>query len=222
MALPAVYLLDIEGTTSSISFVHEVLFPFARKHMAGFLHSNWGTPDVSAAVKLMTGDDPATPQSATTIALQLMDADAKQTGLKLLQGMIWKQGYTTGELVSHVYPDTPAAMVRFRERGAKVCIYSSGSVEAQRQFFAFTGMGSLSDLIDGYFDTTVGPKREQRSYEAIVAKLGISAGEVAFYSDIPQELDAARSAGMRTTLVVRPGSTAKSDQHRTICDFTQE
>lgn len=222
MLMPKVYLLDIEGTTSSVRFVYDVLFPYARKHFATFLAVNQDVPEVQLAVTQMTGQDRPTVEVAAAEAMKLMDADAKQTGLKSLQGMIWQSGYQTGELVSHVYEDTAPAMRRFRQRGAKVCIYSSGSIQAQRQFFAHTVAGALSDLIDGYFDTTIGGKRQASSYTAIAAKLGVTTESIMFYSDIPEELDAASAAGFRTILVLRAGSSPVTTTHRVIPDFSAE
>jgi enolase-phosphatase E1 len=222
MATTDVYLLDIEGTTSSVRFVYDVLFPYARKHFASFLAHNQHVPEVQAAIAQMTGQSHTSLDSALAEANRLMDADAKQTGLKSLQGMIWKSGYETGELVSHVYEDTAPAMQRFKQRGAKIYIYSSGSVEAQKQFFAHTVAGPLSALIDGYFDTAIGGKRMASSYANIADKIGASADKIMFYSDITEELDAAKEAGASTTLVLRPGSKPVETAHRTVVDFSAE
>ncbi|MGH8508357.1 MAG: acireductone synthase [Gammaproteobacteria bacterium] len=230
-------LLDIEGTTSSIEFVYQTLFPYARRALPSFLETHWDEPAVTAARERIAHEAGAgsfaefhrrTPALSPTEALhqevlRLMDADAKLTGFKQLQGLIWKQGYTRGELLSQVFPDGPRALAEWAARGIDVRIYSSGSLEAQRQFFAHTAAGSLTHLLRGYYDTTVGPKREPASYAAIAADMKLSPGEILFLSDVPAELDAARAAGLATALVSRPGNAPVADDcdHPTITDFQQ-
>ena len=155
--------------------------------------------------------------------LRLMDGDVKATGLKELQGLIWQQGYDSGRLTSHVYPDVPAALERWAQRGLDVRIYSSGSVGAQKVFFAHTCVGDLLPRLRGHYDTNVGPKREAASYRKIVADMGLSSADVLFLSDVVQELDAAAAAGLRTALVVRPGNQPVPDKqpHPIVTDFGQ-
>jgi enolase-phosphatase E1 len=136
----------------------------------------------------------------------LMDADAKLTGLKNLQGAVWKEGYETGVLRSHVFPDVLPNLRCWSAKGICTRIYSSGSIAAQKLLYAHTEAGDLTPLIDGYFDTTVGHKREESSYAAIVIDVALPAGEILFLSDVPEELDAARQAGLLTGLVERPGN----------------
>ncbi|MGH2400621.1 MAG: acireductone synthase [bacterium] len=229
-------LLDIEGTTSSIEFVYQTLFPYARRALAPFLETHWDEPAVAAAREQIARDAGAasfaefhrhTPALSQAKALhgevlRLMDADAKLTGFKQLQGLIWKQGYARGELLSQVFPDVPPALAEWATRGIDVRVYSSGSLEAQRQFFAHTVAGSLTHLLRGYYDTTIGPKREPASYSAIAADMKLPPGEILFLSDVPAELDAALAAGLAAALVLRPGNTPIADwDHPTITDFHQ-
>ena len=208
-------LLDVEGTTSSISFVYDVLFEFARKHIEDFLANNRLHPDVqSAAIALATETgvanatlaDPAGTTRLAVAAIDLINRDVKSTPLKTLQGMIWRSGFESGELVSHVFDDVPEAIAQWADSGLDVRIYSSGSIEAQKLFFAHTSAGNLASHLRGHYDTTTGPKREAASYRAIAADMGMEPREILFISDVGEELDAARQAGMATALAIRPGN----------------
>jgi enolase-phosphatase E1 len=193
---PQVILLDIEGTTSSIAFVAEELFPYSRKHLPKFIAEH------REELAPILADVPGDPVETLT---RWIDEDRKATPLKTIQGMIWEQGYAAGELSGHVYPDTPEALVRWAELGIKVCIYSSGSIAAQKLIFGNSVAGDLTPLISGYFDTTSGPKREAGSYARIAEALGLAPGAILFVSDIQAETDAAREAGMEALLIDREG-----------------
>ncbi|HBI45371.1 MAG TPA: acireductone synthase [Planctomycetales bacterium] len=229
-------LLDIEGTTSSVQFVYEVLFPFARRELTDFLRRRWGDPDVARACEMIARDavarsgdrattegDHATPESVAAEAIRLMDGDEKATGLKELQGLIWQEGYAAGRLTSHVYPDVAPALRCWAEQGMDLRIFSSGSVAAQKVFFAHTDAGDLLPLFHGHYDTTTGPKREAESYRRIAADMKLPTTAILFLSDVRQELDAAAEAGMRTGLVVRPGNApvTAGHAHPVVTDFGQ-
>jgi enolase-phosphatase E1 len=207
-------LLDIEGTTSSIRFVYDVLFPFARERMEDFLRRCGHEPDVRDACLRIALEAGWTDYDAPRIVAEvhrLMDADIKATGLKALQGLIWEEGYSQGLLRSHVYPDVAPALAQWRERGLDVRIYSSGSIAAQKAFFRQTEAGDLLPLLRGHYDTTTGPKRESASYERIAADMALPADQILFLSDLPAELDAAAAAALTTGLVVRPGNARVED-----------
>ncbi|HUH62061.1 MAG TPA: acireductone synthase [Terracidiphilus sp.] len=234
------YLLDIEGTAAPLTLTSELLFPYARAHFAGFLRQHGGDADVLADLALLAEEnsaetDPARPKferdapdpdsgtgetSALRYLFWLMDRDRKSTALKSLQGKIWKAGFESGELKGTLFADVPPALERW-SKNAKVAIYSSGSVEAQRLLFSHTTVGDLTSMISGYFDTRTGPKMESMSYAAIAAAIGVAPAEILFFSDVVRELDAAREAGCRTRLVVRPGNPPVEDAHRhqTISSF---
>ena len=162
----------------------------------------------------------ATPERVQAEAIRLMDADVKATGLKELQGLIWQEGYAAGQLRSHVYPDVPSALRRWSEAGLDLRIFSSGSIAAQKVFFAHTEAGDLLSLFRGHYDTTSGPKREADSYRRIAADMKMPPSAILFLSDVTQELDAATAAGMRTALVVRPGNApAAGHRHPVVTDF---
>jgi enolase-phosphatase E1 len=208
-------VLDVEGTTSSISFVYDVLFEFAKKHVAGFLSANAADNHLQdlarqladdAGVSATALDDPRGVTQATLAALDLMNRDVKSTPLKAIQGMIWQKGFDSGELVSHVFDDVAAAIRSWSEGGLDVRIYSSGSVQAQKLFFSHTSAGDLTPYLHGHYDTTTGPKRNTDSYRAIAADMGLEPRSILFVSDVGEELDAARAAGMATALAVRPGN----------------
>ena len=203
-------LTDIEGTTSSLSFVKDILFPYARAHLAGFVRAHAREPavrheldEVSRQAGRALSDDDAIRQLIAWI-----DEDRKITPLKSLQGMIWEQGYRQGELKGHVHEDAVRQLRRWKSEGLALYVYSSGSVLAQKLLFGYSVHGDLTPLFSGYFDTNVGPKREAAAYQAIVHAIGRPPGEILFLSDIPEELDAARSAGLRTCLLTRDGETS--------------
>ena len=214
MIPPAAVLIDIEGTTTPIRFVHDVLFPYARAGMAGLLADRGHEADVAAALLEVPG-----PDKLVTL-LGWMDSDAKATPLKALQGIIWRRGYETGELKGELYPDVAPCLRRWAAAGLRLCVYSSGSVEAQRQLFGHSVAGDLVPLFTGFFDTRVGAKREAPSYVTIAQGLFLPGAEILFLSDIEAELDAAAAAGLRTCQLVRAtDGTVASMRHSTAEDF---
>jgi enolase-phosphatase E1 len=220
-------LLDIEGTTSSISFVYDVMFPLVRRELAPFLKKNWGSPALVATCELLAheagfnsttswfGDRPELEHASLvqTLVERLMDSDAKTTGLKRLQGMIWEGGFISGELKAHVYDDAPPAIRAWNAAGRDVRIYSSGSVQAQKLFFGHTIYGDLRPLLQGYYDTTAGSKKEPASYRLIAQAMQLAPQDILFVSDAAAELDAARQAGLHTALCRRPGNPAPPPNH---------
>jgi enolase-phosphatase E1 len=217
-------LLDIEGTTTPIAFVHEVLFPYARARLDAFLLDPREAADVADVARLLSEEHPrdvargetpppwpADPRADLRPAVAaysrwLMDRDRKSPGLKLLQGLIWERGYQAGELRGIVYEDVPRALARWHEAGVQISIYSSGSELAQRRLFESVEGGDLTPLIAGFFDTSVGPKVGSESYTRIAARLSRRADEILFVSDVPAELSAAAQAGLHVLLSVRPGN----------------
>jgi enolase-phosphatase E1 len=204
-------VLDIEGTTTPIAFVHTTLFGFVRERLSAFLDRRSGEPAVAAALARLAEEhaaeaDPARPDGGEAWIRWLMDRDRKSTGLKALQGLIWRDGYAAGELRSAIYDDVAPALERWHRAGLVIAIYSSGSVEAQQLLFAHSDRGDLTRWIDRYFDTTTGPKREAESYRRIAGVLGLFSVRIVFVSDVVAELDACRSAGMLGVLSIRPGN----------------
>ena len=198
-------LTDIEGTTSSISFVKDVLFPYARRALPGFVRARRDDPEVRRWLDAAAMDigGVASDNCIVDILQQWIDEDRKHTALKALQGMIWKAGYEHGEFTAHVYPDAAAALRRWHAAGIPLYVYSSGSVGAQKLFFRFSDDGDLGALFDGHFDTEVGGKREAQSYRRIADSIGFAPADILFLSDVVEELDAAREAGMETCLIDR-------------------
>lgn len=199
-------LLDIEGTTSSIAFVHEVLFPYARRALPDFVREHAGEPAVRAeldATAAAAGIDSGDLDAISATLLAWIDEDRKATPLKSLQGMIWEAGYRSGAFRAHLYPDTLPAMQAWHAAGLPLYIYSSGSVRAQRLFFEHSDAGDLRHLLSGYFDTGSGAKREAQSYHNIAGTLELPPECILFLSDVPEELDAARAAGVQTIWVIR-------------------
>ncbi len=204
--MPKIILTDIEGTTSSISFVKDVLFPYARAELPRYVREHASDPRVRRwleQVQLEIGDESADDEHLISTLIDWIDADRKHTALKALQGMLWKDGYEDGAYSAHVYPDAVAALRTWHAAGYLLYVYSSGSVPAQRLLFAPSSAGDLTPLFSSYFDTEVGGKREVRSYRNILDQLDVDPGAVTFLSDVVEELDAAREAGMATVLIDR-------------------
>jgi len=192
-------LLDIEGTIGDIAFVRDVLFPYARARLADTLKARWDDPEIVPVVHAACEsslDELTTPALATRQFLSWMDQDKKIGPLKTLQGIIWREGYASGELKAHLYPDAVEAIHAWTKRGVKVAIYSSGSIEAQKLYFKHSVAGDLTSFLSGYFDTTSGPKGEASSYTKIARALGIEPSAIAFFSDLPAETSAALQAGL--------------------------
>jgi enolase-phosphatase E1 len=224
-------LLDIEGTTTPISFVYDVLFPFARSGVRDYLAQHLQQAEVQEALSqlrsehladleqdlnpppLSSGSSSETIDTTVAYVYWLMDRDRKSTGLKALQGRIWQHGYADGQLRSQVFPDVPPALQRWQEKRLNVSIFSSGSILAQQLLFAHTEAGDLTCFLDSYFDTTTGPKSAAESYRQIVSELNYPPGAVLFISDVLAELDAACAAGLATLLCIRPGNHPQSSGH---------
>lgn len=201
-------LTDIEGTTSAVSFVFDVLFPYAAEHLPQFVLDHAGEPAVAAqldAVRVESGEAEADLIRVIEILLGWIAEDRKATSLKALQGMIWAEGYQAGQLKGHVYPDAVEALKRWKEEGYGLYVYSSGSVQAQQLIFGCSEAGDLTPLFSGYFDTSSGPKREVESYRRIAERIGLPAEEILFLSDVVEELDAAQQAGLQTCGLAREG-----------------
>ena len=198
-------LTDIEGTTSSIAFVKDVLFPYARRELPRFVREHGKEPEVRRWLDAVAtecggicGDD------VIVETLQgWIDQDRKHTALKALQGMLWRDGYARGDFRGHIYPDAADALRRWHADGRKLAVFSSGSVDAQKLLFGHSEAGDLSPVFSGWFDTQVGHKREADSYRNIAAALGGQPQDILFLSDIVEELDAARDAGLQTLLLDR-------------------
>ncbi len=208
-------MTDIEGTTSSLSFVKDVLFPYARERMARFVRAHANDPTVRGllddARQLIGGR--ADDEEVIVQLIQWIDEDKKVTPLKALQGMIWEQGYRQGDFKGHVYEDAVRNLKQWHARGIRLYVFSSGSVQAQKLLFAHTGYGDLTPLFSGYFDTTVGAKKEASAYHKIAHTIGFTPGDILFLSDIKEELDAAHEAGMRTAWLLRAGGETAATGH---------
>lgn len=232
---PSVILLDVEGTTTPISFVYETLFPYAGAHMEKFLKQHKNDPDIHRDIERLAAENlsessssaPTIPSDTTApecaaYLLWLMDQDRKSPALKSIQGKIWEAGYERGELKSVVFPDVPPAFQHWHEHGRRIAIYSSGSVLAQKLLFRHTQVGDLTPWIAAYFDTAVGAKTERGSYRKIADTLHVGPDEILFLSDVPAELDAAASAGFTVCLANRPGNReVPQTPHTSVSSFDE-
>ncbi len=225
-------LIDIEGTTTPVSFVYDILFPFARDRLEETCGRAGEDRQVAEALRLLRREyEEEKDQGQTDLppfgngapyCRYLMDQDRKSTGLKNLQGLIWEEGYRSGRLQGEVFTDVPPTLAGWKAAGIRVRIFSSGSVLAQKLLFSHTEHGDLTPFFEGFHDTTTGPKKDSGSYLAIAEAFGLPAGEILFLSDLVPELDAAADAEMRTGLVVRPENTpVTSERHPTYHSFDE-
>lgn len=197
---------DIEGTTTPLAFVHEVLFPYARQRLADFVAEHGDEPEVAgqlAAARELGNIPDASREDTVALLFQWMDEDRKAGPLKELQGRIWRQGYEEGVLKGEVYADAAQLLKQWHDAGLRLFVYSSGSEEAQRLIFGCSDKGDLGVLFEGFFDTRIGGKLESSSYDAIAKAAGLDAGGMLFLSDHPGEIEAARKAGMQVARIDR-------------------
>ncbi|MEM7502537.1 MAG: acireductone synthase [Pseudomonadota bacterium] len=217
--MPKAIVTDIEGTTSSIAFVKDVLFPYAAERLPSWLRENRNVPAVQAEIEKVAEAIDRTTSDLEAVIEQLLDwinQDVKATPLKALQGMLWKSGYESGHYRAHVYPDAHAALQDWNAQGTPLYVYSSGSVQAQQLFFQYSDFGDLRSLFSGYFDTTTGPKSERASYLKLAADVGLPAADILFLSDVEAETAAALAAGMQAVLIVR-GEDSDVDSDEVSC-----
>ncbi len=218
-------LTDIEGTTSSLAFVKDVLFPYSRARLRDFLRAHGAEPAVreqlEAVQRLESSGGALDVESLAAILERWIDEDRKLTPLKALQGMIWEEGFRRGDFRGHVYEDAVHALRHWKAQGFKLYVFSSGSVQAQKLLFGHSEYGDLTPLFDGFFDTTVGAKKDAASYRRIAAATGFAPSEILFLSDVPEELDAARSAGLATVQLVRGPETTPAAGHPQACRFDE-
>jgi enolase-phosphatase E1 len=215
---PACILTDIEGTTTAIAFVKETLFPFAAAELDAFLDAHADDAAVTATLAEVRAAAPG--EDPRAALRRWMAEDAKVTPLKTLQGLIWRAGYLDGRLKGHLWPDVAPCLRAWAAAGLRLAVYSSGSVGAQKLLFGHTEAGDLTPLFAGFFDTTVGGKRDAAAYATIAAGLHLPAGDVLFLSDVVEELDAAAAAGLRTCQLVRAGDgTLPAGRHPEAADF---
>lgn len=217
-------LFDLEGTTTSLAFVKDELFPYARRRIPGFLHDHRDEPAIRPIVARLAqqlGTDPADLTTIGAVLQNWIDEDRKDPDLKELQGFVWEEGYRGGAYQGHLYPDVVPFWERARAAGALLAIYSSGSEQAQRLLLQHSGGGDVSGLIARHFDTRVGAKTDPASYARIATSLELAPPEIEFFSDAVPELDAARAAGLRTCRVLRPGVPRLPHGHPEIATFSE-
>lgn len=212
---------DLEGTTTSITFVKDVLFPYASRELDAFVRDRGAEPEVARCLEELVslGRAEGLLEDPVLVARALMAADRKVTALKRLQGLIWDAGYASGALVADVYADVSPAIAAWRAAGRKIAVYSSGSVHAQQLLLGHTDRGDLRPLVDAWFDTETGAKTEASSYDVIARTLGVAPAECLFLSDAPAELTAARSAGMTAIGITRHGARTDADDGAWVATF---
>lgn len=219
-------LMDVEGTTTSISFVHDVLFPYSAERLKSYVETHLNDPNIQE-VLLKTQNTVREEEDLNLNRDALIDKllewiriDRKHNALKKLQGLIWHEGYSKGEIKGHVYDEVPSVLKSWKDAGLELGIYSSGSVEAQRSLFGHSLFGDLNSYFSHNFDTAVGGKRESQSYKNILEVLKQLPEDVLFLSDITEELDAAQAAGMQAIQLVRSEPVANS-KHKQVKTFSE-
>lgn len=213
---------DIEGTTSSLSFVKDILFPYARKHMEEFIFQQQENIEVKTLleqVQKITEKDLSTEEIINQLH-EWIDQDKKVTPLKALQGLLWEKGYRDSDFKGHVYQDAYDQLKQWHKNGIKLYVYSSGSIYAQKLLFSYSDFGDMTTLFEGYYDTAIGHKQEKQSYQNIISDIKQPAEQILFLSDIEQELNAAHEAGMKTQWLVRDAETKTSAQHPQVKNFS--
>ncbi|MFG6665819.1 acireductone synthase [Halomonas sp. HNIBRBA4712] len=214
-------VMDVEGTTTDIRFVHNVLFPYAHDQLPEYVQTHRAQPEVAEqidAVRRELGEPDASVDKVIETLLHWIETDQKITSLKALQGMIWADGYQRGAFKGHLYDDVAPRLRQWKEAGLALYVYSSGSVQAQKLLFGHSDAGDLTTLFDGHFDTHIGHKREAQTYRRISDELALSPASILFLSDVVEELDAAASAGMKTLQLVREGTQAGTE-HGVVASF---
>jgi enolase-phosphatase E1 len=204
-------LTDIEGTTTAITFVHDVLFPYSKQKLEKFVLTHKDNLEVKKCLEDVGSVD---------VFLKWIAEDKKEPALKILQGLIWEEGYKTGELKGHVYEDVLPALKEWKNEGIHIGIYSSGSVHAQKLLFKNSIYGDLTEYFSNYFDTSVGQKRQAQSYKSIASQLSLNPQDILFLSDIIEELDAAKEIGMHTMQLVR-SDIPTSSKHMFVKNFKE-
>jgi len=213
---------DIEGTTTSLTFVKDELFPYARRNLGAFVHGHQNEPEIQSLL-LTVAEQLGVGFNVDAMVAQLiqwMDEDKKITSLKSLQGLIWEEGYQKRRFIGHVYPDVAKYLQLWHKSGLALYVYSSGSVHAQKLLFAHTEYGDLTPFYNGYFDTKIGGKKEAGSYQAIAEAIGFPAADILFLSDSKEELDAAKSLGFATVMLGRDRIPASGPGHPVAKDFS--
>jgi enolase-phosphatase E1 len=216
-------LTDIEGTTSSISFVHEVLFPYAAEHLPDYVRTHESEiSGILDQVREQEENPDLSTEGVIKVLLGWIKEDKKATPLKALQGLIWEEGYKQNAFKGHIYDDAADALWDWYGKGLRLYVYSSGSVPAQKLLYGHSERGDLTPLFSGYFDTTTGPKLEASSYSTIAGSMGFSPSEILFLSDHKGEIDAAQKAGFQTVLVDREGKHAGAVQSFSDINFMEK
>lgn len=234
-------VLDIEGTTCPVTFVSQTLFPFARRQLSQTICTPNRKPGVSAAIQeaisewkqdtdptsqalllQATDQNTPTPEEISQYLDHLIQCDRKSTALKELQGIIWEQGYTSGELQSPLYADVIPTLNAWKQQEIMLAVYSSGSVKAQQLLYSYTTGGDITDRFNQWFDTRTGPKLNADSYRAISQTIEVRPASILFVSDHPGECDAALASGMETRFCLREGNPFRDGGvHRVIHNLSE-
>ena len=228
-------LLDIEGTTCPVSFVSDILFPYASKSLETYLERSQTNPIIqsllddadqeweedgtveSKSLRLATKTNAVNRIQAITQYLQhLIAIDRKSTVLKDIQGKIWNEGYSSGNLKSQLFEEAPSCLRRWHANNLTLAVYSSGSIEAQKLLYRHTTTGSLENLFTDWFDTKTGPKKNHESYSNIARKMNTACDQILFISDNGEECNAAEAAGMKTLFSLREGNPDQNPRHHRV------
>ena len=214
-------LTDIEGTTTSISFVHDTLFPYAKQHVREYVLAHENDANVQKILKDVEEVAMVPSDQVVDTLLAWMEQDKKITPLKALQGMMWEEGYRQGAFKGHVYDDAYQQLSLWKTQGIDLYVYSSGSVQAQKLLFGYSTHGDMTPLFSNYFDTKIGGKKESTSYRMIAQQIGLAPQYILFLSDSVDELNAAQESGMQTMLLNREGALLNDCGHRVVVNFSE-
>ncbi|XP_050526046.1 enolase-phosphatase E1 [Daktulosphaira vitifoliae] len=224
-----VILLDIEGTITPMNFVKDVLFPYITSVLEDYINTNWHEKEFKEDLELLKQQaqfDLSLPgfvpiendkgniqkESIKNNILWQMKNDRKTTALKQLQGHIWKYGYESNNLVGDIFSDVPPVLSELIDKGKKIYTYSSGSTEAQKYLFQYSCWGNISSLFTKYFDTKIGSKQEETSYQNIAKEIGVKCDDILFLTDVVEEAEAANRAGCNVVILIRPGNSLQDPE----------
>lgn len=221
MAIKAI-VTDIEGTTSAIDFVHQVLFPYSTKALPDYVRQHAQEAEIATIIAQVKAEIKQSDADLEIVIATLLDwiaTDQKITPLKTLQGFIWETGFKNHHFQGHLYEDAYRNLKQWQQTGIKLYVFSSGSIKAQKLLFGYSQYGDLTYLFEGYFDTKIGNKKTVTAYQNIQKAIALPASEILFLSDVITELDAAKNAGYHTLLLDREKSINNTQGHDVISDF---
>ncbi|KAI4912125.1 uncharacterized protein J4E92_010170 [Alternaria infectoria] len=207
------------------------MYPYALDSLTRLARNSWSDADFQTLIASFPDDAKRSADALLAHVQDLTRRDVKAVYLKQLQGHLWTTGFRNGDLKTPLFSDVIPQLEQWKAAGKTLAIFSSGSVQAQLQFFTYVTDGpntrDIKPLFAAHYDTVnAGPKMEKASYEKICRELGKDVNKVAFLTDnvkgmwyfreavTADEAEAAMDAGVYAVVVDRPGNAPLSDESR--------